>query len=158
MTTSTDNFKVYRNFAELEGEFQILIKKAEEALKTSYSPYSGFTVGAALELTDGSFILGANQENASYPAGLCAERVALFQKGAVAPNQKIKALAVVAKRREEKNYRSAGPCGMCRQVMLEFEQAQAQDMKVLFKGDGETWILSHSSSALLPFSFGKDNL
>ncbi|MEQ8924788.1 MAG: cytidine deaminase [Fulvivirga sp.] len=158
MTRLTDNFKVYENYHDLEEEYKVLIQKAEEALLTSYSPYSGFTVGAALKLDNGHYILGANQENASYPAGLCAERVALFQKGAIAMEQRITALAVIARRKDEDGYRSAGPCGMCRQVMLEFEQAQSQKMKVLFKGDGNSWILSDSSSALLPFSFGKDNL
>ncbi len=135
-----------------------LVNQAEVALSSSYSPYSNFTVGAALRLESGEVIAGSNQENASYPAGLCAERVALFQSGAVHPDKKILTIAVVARRKDTSEYRSAGPCGMCRQVMLEYEHKQNSNIEVIFKLDTERWVKTSSAEVLLPFSFGKDNL
>lgn len=151
-------FDRYENYNDLDNQSKLLIKEAEKALASSYSPYSGFTVGAAVLLEDGQIIHGSNQENASYPAGLCAERVALFQIGARFPQKKIVALAVIAKRRDDTNLKGAGPCGMCRQVMLEFEQKQKAPYTVLFKEENGGWIKTKSASTLLPFSFGKDNL
>ncbi len=152
------DFIIYSDLAQLEKEYQELIHEAESALASSYSPYSNFTVGAAALLTNGEIVKGANQENASYPAGLCAERVALFQAGAVHPNEAILKLAVVAKRRNENNLRAGGPCGMCRQVMLEFENKHKQPMEIIFRIENNQWVIAKTAASLLPFSFGKDNL
>ncbi|MTI37912.1 cytidine deaminase, partial [Fulvivirga lutimaris] len=120
--SENEEYIIYNSFDELDEESQWLVGKAKDALEVSYSPYSNFTVGAAALLNNSEVILGANQENASYPAGLCAERVALFQAGARFPNAAVIRLAIVAKRASEEDLRAGGPCGMCRQVMLEFEQ------------------------------------
>jgi cytidine deaminase len=153
-----ENYFIYQNDGEIEEEFKFLIKKAQEALISSYSPYSNFTVGAAALLANGEIILGSNQENAAYPAGLCAERVVLFQTGSRFPGVIIKRLAVVAKKRNDTILRSGGPCGMCRQVMLEYEEKQIEKIEIIFKTDNDQWIRTKSASVLLPFSFGKDNL
>ncbi|HNP18223.1 MAG TPA: cytidine deaminase [Fulvivirga sp.] len=149
---------IYEKKEDIEDLYMLLIKKAEEAFASSYSPYSNFEVGAAALLENGEIISGSNQENAAYPSGLCAERVSLFQAGARFPNVKIIRLAVVAKRRGEKELRSGGPCGMCRQVMLEYEQKQSSPIEIIFKIDNENWIRTKTAASLLPFSFGKDNL
>lgn len=143
--------------SELTVDQQGLIEKAKEAAQASYSPYSKFQVGAALLLADGSVIKGANQENASYPAGLCAERVALFQAGATRPDTPLQTLAVVAKKVNEDTYKAVAPCGSCRQVMLEYETKHGQPLQILFKSDGG-WVLAESSKLLLPFCFDKHNL
>ena len=155
--SENDEFIIYNSFEELDEESQWLVDKAKEALDTSYSPYSKFTVGAAALLNNSEVILGSNQENASYPAGLCAERVALFAAGAIHPGKEVKVLAVVAKRRDSTEYRGAGPCGMCRQVMLEYEHKQDTPMHVIFKLN-DKWVVTESAEVLLPFSFGKENL
>jgi cytidine deaminase len=153
-----EKYIVYQNEGDIEEEYKVLIEKANEALSSSYSPYSNFTVGAAALLANGEIILGSNQENAAYPAGLCAERVVLFQAGSRFPGIIIKRLAVVAKKRNDTTLRSGGPCGMCRQVMLEYEEKQVEKIEIIFKTDNEQWIRTKSASVLLPFSFGKDNL
>jgi cytidine deaminase len=149
---------VYERIEDIEDIYQPLIKKAKEAYESSYSPYSNFQVGAAALLENGEIILGSNQENAAYPSGLCAERVSLFQAGARFPNVKILRLAVVAKRRGEEHLRAGGPCGMCRQVMLEYEQKQSLPLEIIFMIENEHWVRTKTASSLLPFSFGKDNL
>lgn len=151
-------FDRYKKFEDLDDVSKSLVGEAEKAMQSSHSPYSGFKVGAALLLENGDIIYGSNQENAAYPAGLCAERVALFQSGAVRPNVKIIALAVIAKKNGAKELNGAGPCGMCRQVMIEYEQMQKRPYTVLFKEENGDWIKTKSAGTLLPFSFGKDNL
>ncbi len=158
MKADMQDFDEYNSFDELDHKSKLLVKKAEEALQLSYSPYSSFAVGAAALLENGQVIQGANQENASFPAGLCAERVVLFQIGAIAPDQNILKLAVVAKKNGEQTLRGAGPCGFCRQVMLEFEQKQTVPMEVIFMAKNHNWIKTSSASTLLPFAFGKDSL
>lgn len=156
--SENDEFIIYNSFEELDEASQWLVHKAKEALETSYSPYSNFTVGAAALLNNNEVILGANQENASYPAGLCAERVALFQAGVRFPKAAVIRLAIVAKRANEEDLRAGGPCGMCRQVMLEFEQKFNLPYEVIFRIEDDKWIKTKSAQILLPFSFGKRNL
>lgn len=158
MRADVENFEAFDSFQELDEECQALVQKAEEALSLSYSPYSKFTVGAAAKLSNGQIVQGANQENASYPAGLCAERVVLFQIGAIAPKEEVLKLAVVAKKRGADSFNGAGPCGFCRQVMLEFEQKQNDPIEVIFLAENQKWIKTKSAAMLLPFSFGKSNL
>ena len=154
---NTTTHKAYNSLEDMPESYQSLVRKAHAAMDSSYSPYSNFTVGAALQLADDTIITGSNQENASYPAGLCAERVALFAAGAIHPGKEVKVLAVVAKRRDSTEYRGAGPCGMCRQVMLEYEHKQDTPMHVIFKLN-DKWVVTESAEVLLPFSFGKENL
>lgn len=148
----------YINFEELTIEERGLIEEAKSASNSSYSPYSNFKVGAALLLTNGAIIHGSNQENASYPAGLCAERVAFFHAGAVYPNLDIKMIAIVARRADEENFRAVAPCGSCRQVMLEYEIKQKAPISVIMQSSENEWIKIKTTKVLLPFSFNKHNL
>jgi len=84
---------IYEDINELSDEDKSLMKVAVEATKTAYAPYSGFNVGAALLMEDGSIIIGNNQENAAYPSGMCAERVAIWKAGSSFPNKKVKKIA-----------------------------------------------------------------
>lgn len=148
----------YFNFEELTADERDLIEEAKRASNASYSPYSNFRVGAALILTDGTIIHGSNQENASYPAGLCAERVAFFHAGAAYPNLAIRAVAVVARRTDEENFKAVAPCGSCRQVMLEYEIKQNTPITVIMQSPENGWIRIKTTKALLPFCFDKHNL
>src|SRR6478672_5745097 len=87
---------VYNSITDLSSELQSLMQQAIETRKNAYAPYSKFRVGAALLLDNGKIVLGSNQENAAYPSGLCAERVAIFQAGAIYPTAKIVKLAITA--------------------------------------------------------------
>ena len=147
--------KIYKT-EELSSEYIQLRTGAIEAARGAYAPYSNFYVGAAALLSDGSVVSGNNQENAVYPSGLCAERVALFYAGARYPDLPVKAIALVAMRDGEIQP-PVSPCGGCRQVMLETEQRYGQDICVLMCGRDETVIVS-SVKDLLPFCFGKENL
>jgi cytidine deaminase len=148
--------RVVLNFHDSESdiapEYKNLIIKSREASKSSYSPYSHFPVGCALLLEDGSVITGSNQENASYPEGLCAERVALFYAGAQFPDKKILAAAIAAPVYNQPGY-PLSPCGGCRQVMYEYEWKQDRVIKIFLTGmDGGIWECD-SARSLLPFPF-----
>jgi len=137
---------------ELSPEDFELIEAAKKATAQSYSPYSLFKVGAALRLADGSIITGSNQENASYPVGLCAERTAIFYAQHVHPEQPIKTIAVAAWANGHFYPEPISPCGACRQVMLEVEDRYKQPIRVMLYGTDGIHIVS-TVKALLPFQF-----
>ncbi len=147
------SYTTYNQFNDLPENLQILWNKALEARKSSYSPYSNFTVGCAILMDNGEIITGTNQENASFPAGLCAERTAMYRAGIAAPKNKFHQMAICATKKGEEILQSAPPCGGCRQVMLEFEKRHQQKFEILFTDASETFILMKSASDLFPFSF-----
>lgn len=149
---------VLDSFNELTADEQKVMLLAQEASNDAYAPYSNYLVGAALLLEDGSLYKGSNQENAAYPSGLCAERTALFGMSANHPNKKIKLIAVTARRRSDKEFSPALPCGACRQVMVEYEHKQQEVYPVLLQGSNGTFYRCHSVADLLPLLFTKDNL
>jgi cytidine deaminase len=156
--TKTLEYELYQALDELSAEDQQLIVKAREACAGSYSPYSHFRVGAALLLEDGQIVIGSNQENAAYPDGLCAERVAFFAAGAVHPGKGIIKVAIAAHRAGNPSFVAASPCGSCRQVMLEYESKQEQAIALITHWDEDQFIKSPSIANLLPFSFSKNSL
>jgi cytidine deaminase len=143
---------------ELDAESKYLVHKAKDATQYSYAPYSKFNVGAALMLEDGTIVTGSNQENASYPLCMCAERVALYNAATMHPNKKITKLAVVAHKKNHKELTSATSCGACAQVMLEFEARQNKAFEVIMLAPDNHWLKCSSVSALLPMGFTKDSL
>ena len=151
----TFNYQLFSNWTDLSEQEQRLVDKAYEAMENAYAPYSEFKVGACALMDDGSFILGNNQENAAFPSGICAERVALFYAGANFPNKKVLTLCIVAKGELMPASQLLSPCGGCRQVMLESENRQKQPIRViLVNQDGRTMVLD-SVIQLLPFGFGR---
>lgn len=146
-------YAVFDNLESLPQSYQNLWKSALEARVHSHSPYSNFTVGAAIELENGEIITGTNQENASFPAGLCAERTAMYRAGIQAPSQKFKRIAIAASKRDSDELASAPPCGGCRQVMLEFEKRHQKGFELLFTDAKGKFILIDKASDLFPFSF-----
>lgn len=144
---------VYDDFLELEENDQNLMYKAVEAKDNAYAPYSNFKVGAAILLENGSIITGNNQENAAYPSGMCAERVAIWKVGSQFPNKKILKLAIVASSKNKIVDQPVGPCGACRQTLLEYEANQKQPFEVLFMGEVGKVVKVNSINDLLPFSF-----
>jgi len=129
-----------------------LVNKAKEACENAYAPYSKFMVGASIMLESGKIIVGNNQENIAYPSGLCAERVALFTASSNFPNQKIISIAVFAQSKTFDFKEIVKPCGACRQVLLEYETKQNQDIRVLLAGREEAIIVTKAND-LLPFIF-----
>ena len=148
-------FDVYDTIGELAMSVQNLIKKATEAREKAYAPYSQFLVGAALELENGEIILGNNQENASYPSGLCAERTAIYYAGAEFPNQKILRMAIVAGSTKNPTTKPIPPCGACRQALSEYEVKQNSEMELYFMGTSGQIAFSKSVENILPWVFDK---
>jgi cytidine deaminase len=134
-----------------------LVDLALRAADRAYAPYSTFKVGAAVLLEGGIIVSGSNQENAAYPSGLCAERVAIFTASSDYPDRVIEKIAVVSK---DKNgeIRAVTPCGGCRQVLYEFEIKQGLPIRVLIFGEDEDLIEFNDIHSLLPFGFGKDQM
>lgn len=153
-----EDFTAVGHFESLDPQSRDLISKALAAAAQAYAPYSQFHVGAAVLLDDGTIVVGSNQENAAYPSGMCAERVALYAAIAHHPQRKITSLAVAARRAGDETLIPATPCGSCRQVMLEFEARQAQPFRVLMKTGRHQWVQARSACSLLPYSFGKETL
>jgi cytidine deaminase len=140
-------------FEELSQEEQHLVELAIEATYRSYAPYSNFRVGAALLLNNGVEIVGCNQENAAYPAGLCAERSALFAAGAQYPDVPVKLLAIAARTpKGELQAEPVSPCGVCRQVIIETETRYRQPVRILLYGRDRIYAIDGISS-LMPLSF-----
>ena len=134
-----------------------LIEAAKSATKNSYSPYSGFKVGAAVLLSNGEIITGNNQENAAYPSGLCAERTTAFYAHAKYPDQKIEAIAIAAWSKGNFTKDVITPCGACGQGLLESESRSHSPMKIMMCSDDAVYIVN-SIKDLLPLSFGDEML
>jgi cytidine deaminase len=149
---------VYNTISELSLEDQMLMGKAIEARNKAYAPYSNFSVGAALLLENNKVVLGNNQENAAYPSGMCAERVAVWKAGSAYPNVKILKLAITASSSITKVDKPVGPCGACRQTLSEYEIKQKQPFEILFMGEVGEVIKTASLKSLLPFSFDSSYL
>ena len=138
---------------ELTPEERSLIEQAIEGTNRSYSPYSLFHVGAALKLQNGVTFIGCNQENAAFPAGICAERSAIFAAGAQYPDQPIVMLAIAARSREgEFTKEPVSPCGTCRQVLIETETRFQHPVRILLYGQRCVYVLD-SIKQLMPLSF-----
>ncbi len=151
-------FEIYNDIEELDNESKYLIHKAKEAANLAYAPYSKFHVGAAVILEDGTLVTGSNQENASYPLCVCAERIVLYTAATQHPNKRIMKMAVIAHRKNHKDLSPATSCGACRQVMSEFEERQNKPFEVIMLKSKNEWIKCASAESLLPFVFKRNNL
>ncbi|OQY04495.1 MAG: cytidine deaminase [Bacteroidetes bacterium 4572_117] len=147
----------YNSVAELEKEDQELVKKAKEITHNSYAPYSHFHVGAALILENGKIITGTNQENAAYPSGLCAERVAIFWANSQYPDIAVKTIAIAVKTNTGFLKSPAPPCGSCRQVLLETETRFKTPIKIILAGNEKIQLIKNAKS-LLPINFDENFL
>lgn len=156
--TLTTTFTVYDSAGDLPEPVRLLMQRAVEVRKTAYAPYSKFRVGAALQLDNGEVVIGSNQENAAYPSGLCAERVAVFHAGAAHPGAKILTLAISAAADSKVVDSPIPPCGACRQSLAEYEMKQGVPMEIYFMGETGKVYKSDSLQNLLPLVFDKDYL
>lgn len=148
-------YEEFAHWGELAQEDQELVKSSIEIADTAYAPYSQFKVGATLRLKSGKIVKGSNQENIAYPSGLCAERVALFYAGANYPGDEIDTICVIAKGNLVPIEQLLSPCGGCRQVMLETQNRQERDMRVILVSQNGITLVFNRVEDLLPLSFGK---
>lgn len=137
---------------ELEAKDRELAQAAVEATAQAYAPYSKFNVGAAVLFEDGVIVKGANQENAAYPSGLCAERTALFYASASRPDKAMVAIAIAAGQNGQLCEMPATPCGACRQVMAQYQLKSGLPMRVLLVGAHKIWRFEKVDD-LLPLIF-----
>ncbi|OMP30978.1 cytidine deaminase [Mangrovimonas sp. DI 80] len=151
-------FQVYETILETPEEVQELMERAIEARQKAYAPYSQFHVGVALLLDNNEVLTGSNQENASYPSGLCAERTAIYYAGAQYPNAKILKMAITAASQLKPTLNPIPPCGACRQAISEYEIRQKTPIEMYFMGESGKVVRSHSLSNLLPLIFDKSQL
>jgi cytidine deaminase len=149
----TSNFEVYDAVEELPQAIQSLMKTAVEARDKAYAPYSQFNVGAAIALNNNEVVTGSNQENASYPSGLCAERTAIYYAGAAFPEAQIQNIAISAKSMKHLVEAPVPPCGACRQALVEYEVKQETDIAVYFMGETGKVMKANSIKDLLPLIF-----
>ena len=142
----------YASVEELPSQDRLLADAAIEAVALSYAPYSNFNVGAAVIFEDGEIVKGANQENAAYPSGLCAERTALFYASASRPDKAMTAIAIAAGQNGHLCESPATPCGACRQVMAQYQTKSGKSMSVLLVGANRVWKFEKVDD-LLPLIF-----
>jgi cytidine deaminase len=157
LSVSTE-FEVYTSENDLNSEENSLLQKAHSAMKNAYAPYSNFLVGAAILLENSEVVIGNNQENAAYPSGLCAERVAIFHASATHPDVTIKAIAVCCKSNGSVLETPVPPCGACRQAIAEYETKQDKHIRIIMQGEKGKVYVSESIGSLLPLMFNRKYL
>jgi cytidine deaminase len=151
-------FTVFQEISELPEKVQFLMQEAIAVRKTAYAPYSNFQVGTAILLANQSVVLGSNQENAAYPSGLCAERVAIFQAGTLYPNIQMEIIAISATSNTNPVKHPIPPCGACRQSIAEYESNQEKPIAIYFMGETGEIYKSDSLKNLLPLLFERKYL
>jgi cytidine deaminase len=152
------SYELYSDISTLSAADSALLTQARLATKLAYAPYSHFKVGAVAQMANGEIVSGSNQENASYPAGICAERVLLSTAASIYPGVAIKAIAISYKGKGIKSDRPVAPCGICRQSIMEFEQRFNQPIRLILGGmKGEVFVFDTIKS-LLPLEFSGDHL
>ena len=138
---------------ELNLEDKALVDRAIADLPNAYAPYSNFRVSAAIRLDNGSILSGCNQENSSFPVGICAERVVLSAVHASHPGSKVLSMAIVCNDGREGPLEPTAPCGMCRQALSDQVSRQSTGMRLILSTiNGPTWVLNEATD-LLPFRF-----
>jgi len=146
-------YEEYDSIEDLSPEDAHLVAEARKATKLAYAPYSNFLVGAYAALNSGGFVVGSNQENASYPVGICAERALLASAAQLFPNEPINSIAISYHNLNGVSNKPLSPCGMCRQALQEYEGRVNQPIRLLLSGmEGKVFVINHSIS-LLPLSF-----
>jgi cytidine deaminase len=151
-------YEVYNSIEELSEEDAWLLSEARGVTEAAYAPYSNFNVGAVAKLANGEIVAGTNQENASYPVGLCAERVLLASASTLYPNVPIDTIAISYNNTNGESSHPISPCGMCRQTLSEYEERVKQPIRLILSGmEGKVFLIERSSS-LLPLSFGSVDL
>lgn len=151
------SIRIYSGIAELPDEDEQLMQQAVSALSSAYAPYSGFKVAAALLLANGKIVTGTNQENAAFPAGICAEGTAFSAASSLYPDTAVLKMAVTVRSEKRKIERPVAPCGICRQRMLEYETRFAQAIEIIMTGECGVVYSVQSAKDLLPLYFSQQD-
>src|SRR5690606_5531012 len=151
-------YEVYENSDELKFADRELLDHAREATSLAYAPYSKFKVGAAARLVTGELVVGSNQENASFPVGICAERVLLSSLSSIYPGTAIHTMAISYTTDGQECNHPIAPCGICRQSLSEFEIRMRKPIRLILGGKQGKIFIIQGSGLLLPFAFTSDEL
>lgn len=151
-------YEVFDSINELSSGDAALLHKARAVTAIAYAPYSNFKVGAVARLNNGELVSGTNQENASYPVGICAERSLLASAAVLFPDANIETMAISYHNADGSSNQPAFPCGMCRQALLEHENRYHQPMRLLISGQEGKVCLIEKAAMLLPLSFDSNDL
>lgn len=152
------SYQIFESELALSQSDRELLTRARDVAKNAYTPYSHFKVGAAVLLDNSEIIVGCNQENAAYPSGLCAERVALFSAYAQFPMIPVNTIAITAIGNKSVIEEPISPCGSCRQVIAEFESISKHPIRILMQGEKGTVMCFEGANTMLPFMFAEDVL
>ena len=152
------NYQVYDDINELSEQDAWLLNEAREVTKSAYAPYSNFYVGAVAKLMNGEIVAGSNQENASYPAGLCAERVLLSSTSMLYPETAIETIAISYYSNNGNSNQPISPCGICRQSLREYEDRFKHSIRLILGGMEGKILIFEKASSLLPFAFTSEDL
>lgn len=152
------SYEEFASIDELPSADALLLKRAQEVTRHAYAPYSNFRVGAAARLDNGEIITGTNQENASFPAGICAERTLLSAAASFFPGVGVETLAVSYVNESGPSDRPISPCGICRQSLQEAEQRSGRPIRLILGGQtGKVYVIA-AAGQLLPFAFTSEEL
>ena len=156
--TVTLEFEKYNSTDELGSEDAALLFSARQAISNAYAPYSGFHVGAAAKLSDGAFVAGSNQENASFPVGMCAERVLLGAVSSLHPAAFIETIAISYKASTGNSDHPVAPCGLCRQSLYEYQIRSGKPIRLILAGMNGPVLIIGNAGNLLPLAFSGEEL
>jgi len=152
------DFNIYNSIEELDEQDANLLKEARKVTEKAYAPYSNFRVGAFAKLVNGETVSGTNQENAAYPAGICAERTMMSTASSLFPGVGIETMAVSYNNMKGESNRPVSPCGICRQSLVEFQQRTKNPIRIILSGmEGLVYVIENAQN-LLPLLFGADDL
>lgn len=152
------SYEVYDSIADLNEQDALLLNEARKTTASAYAPYSNFNVGAVAKLTNGAVVKGTNQENASYPVGICAERSLLSSAASLFPDIAIETMAISYNNTKGTSNKPISPCGMCRQALVEYETRVKKAIRLILSGQDGSVIIIEKADSLLPFSFGGEDL
>ena len=152
------DFEEYDSADELAAEDAALLKEARAVTEIAYAPYSSFKVGAVARLANGEKVIGSNQENASYPVGICAERVLLSAASSLYPNVAVDTIAISYHNLQGSSDAPVSPCGLCRQSLLEHETRFDHPIRIILSGMEGKVVVIPAASTLLPLSFTRENM
>jgi cytidine deaminase len=152
------SYEVYENSDELNEADALLLDAARKVTSKAYAPYSHFLVGAVAKLQNGEMVSGTNQENASYPVGICAERVLLSSASMLFANEPISSIAISYDNLNGESNKPVSPCGMCRQALREYEERTGQSIRLILAGMTGSVFIIEKANQLLPFYFGGGDL
>ncbi|MEI7896313.1 MAG: cytidine deaminase [bacterium] len=156
--THSFDYQVFDSSLELQSADRELLDKAKGAISGSYAPYSRYHVGAAVKLANGVVFTGSNQENMSFPAGLCAERVAVFAASSNFPGVPVASIAISALSDEFEVSDPVPPCGMCRQAVVEYEMKFNNKIRIILGGQTGKVFIFNGMGSLLPLAFQEKGL